>query len=128
MGVPRTTELPGDVPLLLILGHPAYFASDRPCSSGSPSQVYPVLNKRRLGCPLHSNKANCPLGPPEKSVVAALKPTHRLSDRRVRVQWGCLIMYHADVTGLNTLSIICVLVSRFMIVTIFHYVFFRFHL
>ena len=44
-------------------------------------------------------------------MVAALKPTHRLSDGLMRVQWGRLTMYHADVTGLNTLSIICVLVS-----------------
>lgn len=111
MGVPRTTELSGDVPLLLILGHPACSILDRPCSSGSPSQVYPVLNKRILGCPLHSDRAYCPLGPPEKSVVASLKPTHRLSVGQMRVQWGRLIIYHADVTDLNTPSIICVLVS-----------------
>ena len=111
VGVLRTTELPGDVPLLLILGHPACSASGRPCSSGSPSQVYPILNKCILGCPLHSDRAYCPLGSPEKSVVAALKPTHRLSDGLMRVQWGRLIIYLADKTDLITPSTICVLVS-----------------
>ena len=80
--VPKSTELPRDVLLLLIIGHPAGSASGCPYSPEVLSSL-PRFTKRILGSPLHSDHAYCPLSPPEKSRVAAPKPTHRLSDVRV---------------------------------------------
>ena len=80
--VPRPTELPGDVLLLLIIGHPAGSASGCPYSPEVLSSL-PRFTKRILGSPLHSDRAYCPLGLPEKSGVAALKPTPKLGDGRV---------------------------------------------
>ena len=80
--VPRSTELPGDGLLLLIIGHPAGSASGCPYSPEVLSSL-PRFTKRILGSPLHSDRAYCPLGPPEKSGVAALKTTPKLGDGRV---------------------------------------------